>query len=176
MNTPDTGPVAAFLTHIRPSFPSGTRLTWLQIGLDDTRVVTDHEAGTPVLYRLAVGTQQMGGRGFKQYPPTPYELEMAIAEVEDELMPLARQWHGVSTLVLADTLAQQVVLMSGEPVGDTGVCSRDAIESLFGQLAAVSQGRPVASSGLPAETDFAAYVLILREFMHHVGFESLTLR
>lgn len=49
------------------------------------------------------------------------------------------------------------------------------VEQLFQQLAAVAEGRPVASSGLPAGTTFAAALLILREFTHHLAFDSIVI-
>lgn len=46
----------------------------------------------------------------------------------------------------------------------------------FQRLSAVSLGRPISLEGLPASADFAATLLILREFMHHLGFASITLK
>ena len=47
---------------------------------------------------------------------------------------------------------------------------------MFAQLAAVSLGRPAASASVPTDAAFFAYMLILREFMHHLGFDALTLQ
>jgi hypothetical protein len=58
--------------------------------------------------------------------------------------------------------------------GESAVALAD-VEQLFQQLAAVAEGRPVASSGLPAGRTFAATLLILREFMHHLGFDSIVI-
>ncbi|MYM95524.1 hypothetical protein [Duganella vulcania] len=42
-------------------------------------------------------------------------------------------------------------------------------------LAAVIQGKPAAHEGIPDDNAFAATLLILREFMHHLGFSSIGL-
>jgi len=50
------------------------------------------------------------------------------------------------------------------------------MEKTFDRLASVSLGRPAAHEGLPDSTAFAATLLILREFMHHLKFASLTVK
>lgn len=47
------------------------------------------------------------------------------------------------------------------------------MEQTFERLAAVAEGRPVGQEGLPESTEFAAALLILREFMHHLGFSAV---
>jgi hypothetical protein len=48
------------------------------------------------------------------------------------------------------------------------------VERTFEQLTAVAHGRPVASTGIPVDAAFAATLVILREFMHHLQFMSIT--
>ena len=42
-----------------------------------------------------------------------------------------------------------------------------------GELVAVSLGRPSSSSGMPADAAFVSYVLVLREFIHHLAFGDI---
>jgi len=49
------------------------------------------------------------------------------------------------------------------------------MERVFSRLAAVVQGKPAAHEGIPDDNAFAATLLILREFMHHLGFSSIGL-
>ena len=49
----------------------------------------------------------------------------------------------------------------------------DTVERLFDLLAALSQGRPASSAGIPDSPEFAARLLVLREFMHHLGFAEV---
>jgi hypothetical protein len=46
------------------------------------------------------------------------------------------------------------------------------VKALFNEMADVSQGRP--STGTPfLDTDLCGYLLILREFMHHLAFDDV---
>lgn len=49
----------------------------------------------------------------------------------------------------------------------------EAVERLFDLLASLSLGRPASSAGIPDTPAFAARLLILREFMHHLGFAEI---
>jgi hypothetical protein len=40
-------------------------------------------------------------------------------------------------------------------------------------LASLVLGRPASSAGIPTNPAFAATLLILREFMHHLQFDSI---
>ena len=105
---------------------------------------------------------------FRRDPPTPLELEQAIMVVEDVLMPLAAhvpphplvELH--SPVPLAEALGSRVQ-------------SRENIERLFGQLVAMVEGDPLASAQLPRDRRFAAALLILREWMHHLDAGSVAL-
>jgi hypothetical protein len=50
----------------------------------------------------------------------------------------------------------------------------ETVEQCFQQLAAASLGQPGAMQGLPAGREAAATLLILREFMHHLGHPAIT--
>ncbi len=64
-------------------------------------------------------------------------------------------------------------LLSGVAPGAWMELPRVAMEQTFERLAAVAEGRPVALEGLPETPEFAAALLILREFMHHLGFSAI---
>jgi len=50
------------------------------------------------------------------------------------------------------------------------------LERTFNRLTAVSLGRPASREGIPAGVAFAATLLILRKFMHHLQFSSITVK
>lgn len=56
------------------------------------------------------------------------------------------------------------------------VLSVEAIETLFQRLTSRSLGSPVALSELPAGQEIAAALLVLRECMHHLGFDEIEAR
>lgn len=52
--------------------------------------------------------------------------------------------------------------------------SIEAMERSFDRLTSVALGRPASHEGIPSSNAFTATLLILREFMHHLQFTSIT--
>jgi hypothetical protein len=103
-------------------------------------------------------------------PPSPGELERAIDLVEDALTAsrLAKAGHGA--LVTADALLRRLPALDKE--GAT--LMRDDVEMLFQLLASRALGTPVSGARVPEGRESAAALLILRECMHHLGFEKVS--
>jgi hypothetical protein len=150
-----------------------TRIT---IGAQDTLIETEPLQGGAREWMLDIGTQALGTGPFRHTPPTPLELEHAIEHVENAVMPLKRQLPPGSQLVTGDAWARELYRVTHEREAGGALLLIDDIEEVFNQLVTVSLGSPAAASGLPPQATFAAYVLILRETMHHLGFASLLLR
>jgi len=69
---------------------------------------------------------------------------------------------------------REIALLAGlvdQPLLKLGIAE---VETTFDRLVYVLQGRPASSEGLPESPEFAATLLILREFMHHLKFSSIT--
>jgi len=146
--------------------PAGALLTLVQLAPEATKVAHGPVGTPPVCHYLDIGSLRLGAGPFRHAPPTPLELERAIALVEEAVMPLARQLASPATLVVqAPDLAP---LAAGSPAGSLSI---EQIETAFGQLAALAEGDPHAPRNLPTEPAFAGALLILREWMHHLGFE-----
>jgi exopolyphosphatase/pppGpp-phosphohydrolase len=120
---------------------------------------------------LPVGIRDVADNTLRHDPPTPAELERAIDVVEDALSGsrLAQAERGA--LATSDPVLRS---MPGLQEAVTGL-SREAVEAQFQRLASRSLGTPVSEAELPASRDFAAALLILRECMHHLGFDSVQL-
>ena len=146
----------------------------LLIGDSETRVVSQRGNEPPDTIVLAIGYAAQGHLHLRHEPPTPLELENAIAVVEDAVMPLAKRLPLPSELIGAGPALEAIAAASGKAQGDVRM-ELGEVERLFQQLAAVSEGRPVASGGVPSGAAYAATLLILREFMHHLGFGAITL-
>ena len=129
----------------------------LEIGEQSSQVWLSQPDGAPSHYPLAFGTHAIQPGPFRNAPPTPLELERAIMVVEDELMRIAPQIPPGLQL----TLRSQPSL--AEVLGDNQL-DRDLVEQAFGQLAA---------SLLPRDEHFAAVLLIVREWLHHLASESV---
>jgi len=101
-------------------------------------------------------------------------VEDAIATVEDVVMP----WHGripvAARLVSGDVWVQALASWAGMPAdADAWWLSTEAVERLFDRWAALVQGRPASQDGLPSTGAFAAALLVLREWLHHLGFDGV---
>lgn len=166
-------------THSEPGLP----LTLLYVGPERTLIVpvdADGAAPNGAAITLALGTHRTARAFFRRDVPTPLELENAIASVEDEVYLAHRQYAAQgnpSGMAWWSTDAHLVALaeLAGVPRAPAMLLTLEAMERLFQRLAAVSEGRPAASEGLPESVEFATTLLLLRELMHHMPFGQLHL-
>lgn len=146
----------------------------LHIGAQQTVILTgtsaDHQ-GLP----LAMGSVRTAEDCFSHSPPSPGELEAAIMVVEDELSRVPAIAATQAIVVAPAAFIDAIGRSAGLADRAVRVLSLDQVERLFDLLAALSMGRPAASAGIPADPEFAATLLILRESMHHLKFESVRL-
>lgn len=160
--------------------PSGTSpsapLTVLHIGAEQTTVLSRNGTTLATPLVLAVGAQKTAQLFFKHEPPTPYELENAIAAVEDEVMRVHSQIVPDSRLVTSDATIREIARLAGMTPATPLQLSRDDMEQVFQRLTARSLGRPASQDAMPTDAAFAATLLILREFMQHLHFASITVQ
>ncbi|MBQ0917252.1 hypothetical protein KBW71_02250 [Hydrogenophaga aromaticivorans] len=107
--------------------------------------------------------------------PSPLELEDAIQTVEDQIEGLHRHVPAGSRLVVdAQTLAplQHAGAIRGLVNGAIGLA---VIEHEYQQLAARAMGAPSARGSGFEHAAGDALVLILRECLHHLGFDAVHL-
>ncbi|MDO9166932.1 MAG: hypothetical protein Q7U13_12565 [Rhodoferax sp.] len=161
---------------LRLGSPTGTAITVLHIGEEETAVATGVGAEPDAVIVLAIGSRKTAADFFRHTPPTPGELETAIMVVEDEVTRARLMAAGQPTLLTMDTALRELAQIAGIPDGPELILSLEAVEGLFDLLAALSQGRPASSAGIPVDPVFAATLLILREFMHHLKFTTITVR
>ena len=153
-----------------------TGITRIAIGELHTRVCVDGGPSPAIDVELGIGLAQLGRGPFRHEPPSELELESAIAFVEDAVMPLAKVLPPSTKLVSSDAVASRLLALAQRAPGRaTGVLTLQQVEHVFGELAAVSLGRPSSSSGVPTDGPFVSYVLILREFMHHLAFGDISI-
>lgn len=157
---------------IKRGLPEGTPITVLHIGEQQTAVASGMGAEPDAVLLLSIGSNKTAAEFFQHTPPTPGELENAIMRVEDEVTRARAITAADSTLFSADAAIREIALVAG--LADQPVLALEAVERTFDQLAAVALGRPAGSAGIPASPAFAARLLILREFMHHLQFSAIT--
>ncbi|MFA3760778.1 hypothetical protein V1951_19025 [Yersinia sp. 2544 StPb PI] len=158
---------------IRASLSNSAQvITLLHIGRDASTVIIDP---TGAQWPLTVGDTHTAQRYFRHNPPTADEMETAIMVVEDEVIRISPALNKTSQLVTTDSEIAEIALLAGLPLQSEMHLSLEAVERVFDRLAAVMMGRPAASEGIPADNVFAARLLILREFMHHLQFAAITI-
>lgn len=140
----------------------------------------------PVLHHLPLGLQQLTQQRFRNALPTETQLEAGIMEVEEAVMPLARQLPRGSLLVTHDPLLLHIARQAtGQPALGSHApaagqapdfVTREAVEALFEQLASQASRRHAGSyAQQPDGPRHAATLLILREALHHWQLERLYL-
>jgi exopolyphosphatase/pppGpp-phosphohydrolase len=158
----------------RRDLPTGVPVTVLHIGERETAVVIGTGAEPEKVLVLAIGSQKTAAEFFLNTPPTPEELENAIMQVEDEITRAREMIAGYPMLVSPDETIREIAQIAGGPAGTSMHLSVDAVEQVFSLLAGHSPGRPASNAGIPGSPAFAATLLILREFMHHLKFSSIS--
>jgi exopolyphosphatase/pppGpp-phosphohydrolase len=149
-------------------------LAVLHIGDDHTGLAVGQGADVRATLTLAMGSQRTAREFFRHTPPSPLELENAIATVEDEVTRARTLAQPHPRLYTSDASIRAIAALSGVTLGDRMELSLEAMERSFDRLTSISLGKPAAQMSLPADNGFAATLLILREFMHHLQFASIT--
>ncbi len=160
---------------LRRNFPEGTPITVISIGPEKTHLVCGKGDTAAASVSLDIGAQKTSAEHFKHCPPTPGELENAIMAVEDEIAKAPAALLAGSNLFTTDAAIREIARLAGLEDQLTMDLRITEVERTFDRLVSVLQGRPVASAGLPDNPRFGATLLILREFMHHLGFASITI-
>ena len=116
------------------------------------------------------GVDSLLQQSLKHDPPLPGELEYAIELAEEAVMPLAKQFahgpllelRGQGAAVVSEALAAARI--------PTDQLNMEEVEGLFNRLVALSMGRPASQEALSGSRKLFSAILLLREFMHHLGF------
>lgn len=161
---------------LRAAMPHGGPLTVLHLGAERTAVACGSGPAPDAVIVLALGSRKTADAHFRRALPTPGEMEEAIVTVEDEVTRVRALPIGGTALWTNDPVFGEIARFAGVPDQPERVLGVDAVERAFDRLASVALGRPAAREGLPADAGFAASLLILREFMHHLQFASITVR
>jgi hypothetical protein len=143
--------------------PHGTTV----LRLDAHRTTLSNAAADDVV--VAVGMSDIAEGLFQHEPPTPLEMERAIDLVEDALTATGLRHAARGELQTDDP---RLLASLGSRVDDARL-GRDEVEAIFQRLASASLGHPGLWESLPSGRDAAASLLILRECMHHLGYDAV---
>lgn len=150
---------------------SSRRVVRLDLGADSSRVWVEEEGRSNELV-LPIGTSDVSAL-FLRDPPRETELEAAIDVVEEAVMPLAKLIPPQAILVAGNASARQLVGLS-TGTSKSRAAALDAIEAQFELLALAARRGAWTGENHPAPA-LSAGLLILREFMHHIGFDRIEL-
>ncbi|KRG75085.1 hypothetical protein ABB30_12930 [Stenotrophomonas ginsengisoli] len=141
----------------------------LSLTLDQALAV--HDAQGQLLLRLPLPVPAQG-----RFPPTPAQLEQAIAHIEDALMRQLPALAGRPGPLHSHSAASNALREpAGLPFDGVQWLSRQSLEALFNRLADAANGAPLRQLGLPEDRLFAAHLTALRELLHHADLDGVWL-
>ena len=156
-----------------PDSTTGSRVT-LPIGSDITRVTRIYD-GQPDATRLpGIGYGKTATDFFKHSPPMPLEMENVIMAIGDEAIRAGKWRVQDAPLCTHDVGIREMAQLAGVANSARRAWIVDAVEQHLDLQAAWVQGRPASSAGIFLVPGFAASLLILREFLRHLQFPSIT--
>lgn len=109
-------------------------------------------------------------------PATKEEIEALILVIENELEKYSEMFKPMQNLTIVSdipALAEIARLGFGQSKENAIVISQEQIEQLFTRFSRVINGYPAKAEGLPESVDFAVYLTLIREIMHHWHIEWL---
>jgi len=172
LSAPDVD-IRARYAAIRRAVDGAGSIAVLHIGDEHTGLAVGEGVGVQAMLTMAIGSHRTAREFFKHAPPSPLELENAIATVEDEVTRARTLVQAGPRLYTMDAAIRAIAVMSGVAEGAPMELSIEAMERTFDRLTSIALGRPAPHEGLPQDRPFAATLLILREFMHHLQFASI---
>jgi hypothetical protein len=144
--------------------------TTLQLGTDTSTVLCTEDGRVVLEQELPLGTASLARQWMRHTPPTPLDIEHAIEQTEDVVMPLAARLVRNQLLELRGPGAALILQGVGAAPDAVLRWNLDDVEDIFNRIAMVSQGRPAGQEALPTSPEFYAAMVILRECLHHLRF------
>jgi hypothetical protein len=141
--------------------------------IDENESLFELRSDVQAVVSIPVGYKNISDRYFKHTPPTPAEIEYAINEIEDEIEKIVPKLAGYQHVYNRDDFIIRLAHLSKVDDALVMAFSRDRLESVFGQYAEISMGRPPSSTESDVSPLFYAQILLIREFMHHLKFDQL---
>lgn len=150
--------------------------TTFQLGAETSTVLCTEDGRVVLQQELPLGTTSLARQWMRHTPPTPLDIEHAIEQTEDVVMPLAAKLVRTEQLLLRGEGTALILQGVGDAQGTERRWSLDDVEDLFNRLAMVSQGRPSGQEALPTAPEFYAAMVILRECLHHLRFGGVVVQ
>lgn len=150
--------------------------TTLELGAETSTLVCNEDGQVVLQHSLPLGTASLARQWMRHTPPTPLDMEHAIEQTEDVVMPLAAKLVRTQRLTLRGSGAALILQAVGAKPDEAFHWNLDEVEDIFNRIALVSQGRPSGQEALPTAPEFYAAMVILRECLHHLRFGAVVLK
>lgn len=143
--------------------------TVLLLGAVEILVARRLGGAAPTVHRWPLGLDRLCAAWAGPLVPSPLHIEAAIETVERQVMQLPAARGDARRFIAIGESAGAWSSVAGSPV------SISTVEGWFDALALASSGRPSALDGLPQSRHDLAALIVLREAMHHLGFDAVGL-
>jgi hypothetical protein len=155
------------------STPAWSAALQLEVGPQATDLVLRSPGTADECFGLPIGLDTLWPAGETGQGPSAWAIEHAIQVVEDQIATVR---HRIPVGAQLRMSRSAVALLRREgAIAVTGheAISLVAVEQWYQALAARAEGAPSARGPVFDEPSGDALVLILREVMHHLGFDAL---
>lgn len=173
LHEPDDAAARARATWLGARRALGGALTALEFGEQASAVAVGAGAEPERVIRLALGPGELARRHLRGPRPGEAAIEAAIAEVEERIMPLRPALPVGSQCVSRDPRVARIADVLGSPAGPWAGLDTHLVEQGFNRWVSIALGRPASQDTLPTTPEFGASLLVLREWLHHMGFASI---
>lgn len=154
----------------RLRFGCEASLACLALGPERSLVLAGEDTSTEG-FALALGSDRTAREHLRDEPPTARQLEWAIRVVEDEVIGARALLPTAVTLLVCSPGADTAARL-GRAGRQPGHLDLTEVEALYQALARASQRRAYTSESPFRDVATWGAVLILREFMHHLGYRE----
>lgn len=124
------------------------------------------------IWTYPLGSDIISKKYFHHSPPTPNEVEYAINTIEDTIIPIQKKLNPQTKLYTFNPVIAEIANLNASAPHPSELDIKE-MESVFSRLALIISGRPSSTDNLPGTPKFAATLLLLREIMHHLRFNSI---
>ncbi len=129
-----------------------------------------------ISHKVNIGYHNIADKYFKNFPPTYDDVDYAINHTEEIIVPLHHTIDGNTTLYSSDFFLKTIIDLAFNTYTDENellTLPTVELENVFNRLSNIIKGLPASQDVIPEDTSFAAYLLILREILHHLNFKEI---
>ncbi|WP_033570906.1 hypothetical protein [Dickeya undicola] len=138
---------------------------------DSFTIGEEHVRFTTPDITLPIGYRAIARQFFHHKLPSPYEVEMAIAIVEDQLQAIPALRQVAQQASCADPYLKAIA----HSAGSHDTLTQQQIENVFNRVADVISGSPQRDGEFPDDAGFISYLVIVRELSHHLTIQQIAL-